>query len=68
VSGAIVGARSPAQVDGWIGAAGLTLDDEDLADIDGSLGAVLSDGSVGAVLAPPSRAGGSSPEGSPPLA
>jgi aryl-alcohol dehydrogenase-like predicted oxidoreductase len=30
VSGAIVGARSPEQVDGWIGAADLTLDDEDL--------------------------------------
>jgi aryl-alcohol dehydrogenase-like predicted oxidoreductase len=29
VSGAIVGARSPEQVDGWIGAADLTLDDED---------------------------------------
>ncbi|MCT2400438.1 aldo/keto reductase [Novosphingobium mangrovi (ex Huang et al. 2023)] len=31
VTGAIVGARSPAQVDGWIAAAGLELLDEDLA-------------------------------------
>jgi aryl-alcohol dehydrogenase-like predicted oxidoreductase len=33
VSGAIVGARSPEQVDGWIGAAGVELDPTDLADI-----------------------------------
>jgi aryl-alcohol dehydrogenase-like predicted oxidoreductase len=33
VSGAIVGARSPAQVDGWIGAATLELTDADLAGI-----------------------------------
>ena len=33
VTAAIVGARTPAQVDGWIGAAGLTLANEDLADI-----------------------------------
>jgi aryl-alcohol dehydrogenase-like predicted oxidoreductase len=33
VTGAIVGARSPAQVDGWIGAATLTLDPEDIAAI-----------------------------------
>jgi aryl-alcohol dehydrogenase-like predicted oxidoreductase len=33
VTGAIVGARSPEQVDGWIGAAGLALDEEDLATI-----------------------------------
>lgn len=33
VSGAIVGARSPEQVDGWIGAAALELDASDLADI-----------------------------------
>jgi aryl-alcohol dehydrogenase-like predicted oxidoreductase len=33
VTGAIVGARSPAQVDGWIGAAGLELTDTDLGDI-----------------------------------
>ncbi len=30
VSGAIVGARSPEQVDGWIGAAGVELDERDL--------------------------------------
>ncbi|MPS67376.1 MAG: aldo/keto reductase [Novosphingobium sp.] len=33
VTGAIVGARSPAQVDGWVAAAGLVLSDEDLAGI-----------------------------------
>ncbi len=33
VTGAIVGARSPAQVDGWIGAASLALTDTDLDDI-----------------------------------
>ena len=33
VSGAIVGARSPAQVDGWFAAASLTLGEEDLAEI-----------------------------------
>jgi aryl-alcohol dehydrogenase-like predicted oxidoreductase len=33
VSGAIVGARSPEQVDGWIGAATLRLADEDLDEI-----------------------------------
>jgi aryl-alcohol dehydrogenase-like predicted oxidoreductase len=33
VSGAIVGARSPEQVDGWIGAANLSLTDDDLAEI-----------------------------------
>jgi aryl-alcohol dehydrogenase-like predicted oxidoreductase len=33
VSGAIVGARSAAQVDGWIGGATLALTDEDLAEI-----------------------------------
>ena len=31
VTGAIVGARSPAQVDGWLDAARLHYDDEDLA-------------------------------------
>jgi aryl-alcohol dehydrogenase-like predicted oxidoreductase len=34
VTGAIVGARSPEQVDGWVGAAGLELTKEDLAEID----------------------------------
>jgi aryl-alcohol dehydrogenase-like predicted oxidoreductase len=33
VSGAIVGARSPGQVDGWLPAAGLTLDDKDVTEI-----------------------------------
>jgi aryl-alcohol dehydrogenase-like predicted oxidoreductase len=33
VSGAIVGARSPVQVDGWISAGNLTLDAADLAEI-----------------------------------
>jgi aryl-alcohol dehydrogenase-like predicted oxidoreductase len=33
VTGAIVGARSPEQVDGWIGAAGLTFSGEDLEEI-----------------------------------
>jgi aryl-alcohol dehydrogenase-like predicted oxidoreductase len=33
VTGAIVGARTPAQVDGWIGAASLTLAPEDLDEI-----------------------------------
>jgi aryl-alcohol dehydrogenase-like predicted oxidoreductase len=33
VTGAIVGARSPEQVDGWIAAASLTLDDEDMRGI-----------------------------------
>lgn len=33
VTGAIVGARSPRQVDGWLPAATLELKDDDLADI-----------------------------------
>jgi aryl-alcohol dehydrogenase-like predicted oxidoreductase len=33
VDGAIVGARSPEQVDGWVGAASLTLEDKDLDEI-----------------------------------
>jgi aryl-alcohol dehydrogenase-like predicted oxidoreductase len=37
VSGAIVGARSPEQVDGWIAAGNLTLEAEDLAEIAGAL-------------------------------
>ena len=37
VTGAIVGARSPAQVDGWIGAAGLELADTDLDDISAAI-------------------------------
>jgi aryl-alcohol dehydrogenase-like predicted oxidoreductase len=37
VSGAIVGARSPQQVDGWIAAGNLTLDAADLEEIAGAL-------------------------------
>ncbi|MGN6391957.1 MAG: aldo/keto reductase [Gemmatimonadales bacterium] len=37
VSGAIVGARSPEQVDGWVGAAGLTLTAADLDEIGAAL-------------------------------
>jgi len=37
VSGAIVGARSPEQVDGWIAGASLELTDEDLAEIAGAV-------------------------------
>jgi aryl-alcohol dehydrogenase-like predicted oxidoreductase len=33
VSGAIVGARSPQQVDGWLAAARLVLNDKDLTEI-----------------------------------
>jgi aryl-alcohol dehydrogenase-like predicted oxidoreductase len=33
VSGAIVGARSPQQVDGWLAAAELVLNDKDLTEI-----------------------------------
>src|SRR5207245_746648 len=33
VSGAIVGARSPSQVDGWLAAGNLTLEKEDLSEI-----------------------------------
>jgi aryl-alcohol dehydrogenase-like predicted oxidoreductase len=37
VTGAIVGARSPEQGDGWIGAAGLALSGEDLEEIAGAI-------------------------------
>jgi aryl-alcohol dehydrogenase-like predicted oxidoreductase len=37
VTGAIVGSRSPDQVDGWIGAGALTLSDEDLDEIEVAL-------------------------------
>lgn len=37
VTGAIVGARSPSQVDGWIGAAEVALDDDDLDEISSAL-------------------------------
>src|SRR3984957_639065 len=39
VTGAIVGARSPLQVDGWLPAATLELKDDDLADIAAAIGA-----------------------------
>ncbi len=39
VTAAIVGARAPAQVDGWIGAAALRLDDADLDDIASAIAA-----------------------------
>jgi aryl-alcohol dehydrogenase-like predicted oxidoreductase len=38
VTAAIAGSRSPDQVDGWVGAAGLTLSDEDLDEIESALG------------------------------
>lgn len=37
VTGAIVGSRSPDQVDGWIGGAGVTLTDEDLDEIQSAI-------------------------------
>ncbi len=37
MTGAIVGPRSPDQVDGWIGAARLTLTDDDLDEIEATL-------------------------------
>ena len=40
VTGAIVGARSPEQVDGWIGAAGLALSGEDLEEIATAIGRI----------------------------
>jgi len=39
VTGAIVGARSPHQVDGWLPAASLELKDDDLSDIAAAIGA-----------------------------
>ena len=39
VTGAIVGARSPEQVDGWLPAATMELKDDDLADIAAAVGA-----------------------------
>jgi aryl-alcohol dehydrogenase-like predicted oxidoreductase len=50
VTGAIVGARSPEQVDGWLGAAGLTLDEEDLAAI---VAAIETTGAGSGPAAPP---------------
>jgi aryl-alcohol dehydrogenase-like predicted oxidoreductase len=37
MTGAIVGARSPEQVDGWIGAAGLSLTSQDLDEIQSAI-------------------------------
>ena len=51
VSGAIVGARSPEQVDGWIGGASLALTDDDLDEI----AAALRETGVGEGLADPRR-------------
>lgn len=51
VTGAIVGARSPEQVDGWIGAADLTLDDEDLT----TVAAAIEKTGVGSGPTSPSR-------------
>jgi aryl-alcohol dehydrogenase-like predicted oxidoreductase len=53
VTGAIVGARSPEQVDGWIGAAGLQLSDDDLAEI---ADAIRRTGAGTGPVAPPSVA------------
>jgi aryl-alcohol dehydrogenase-like predicted oxidoreductase len=52
VSGAIVGARSPEQVDGWIGAAAVALDDED---VDALRDAVERTGAGSGPVAPPGR-------------
>src|SRR5229473_3097386 len=38
VTGAIVGARTPEQVDGWIGTASITLTPEDLGEIASAIG------------------------------
>jgi aryl-alcohol dehydrogenase-like predicted oxidoreductase len=53
VTGAIVGARSPAQVDGWIDAAALALDARDLGEI---AGAIAATGAGSGPLAPPAEA------------
>jgi aryl-alcohol dehydrogenase-like predicted oxidoreductase len=53
VTGAIVGARSPEQVDGWLGAAGLTLDEADLS----AIAAAISRIGAGSGPLAPARAG-----------
>lgn len=50
VSGAIVGARSPEQVDGWIGAADLALDEDDVGALRDAIGAT---GAGAGPIAPP---------------
>jgi aryl-alcohol dehydrogenase-like predicted oxidoreductase len=54
VTGAIVGARSPAQVDGWLGAATLELDKDDMAEI----AAFIETRGVGTGPASPARQAG----------
>lgn len=53
VTGAIVGARSPRQVDGWLPAASLELNDDDLADIAAAIRATGA--GTGPVRAPSAR-------------
>jgi aryl-alcohol dehydrogenase-like predicted oxidoreductase len=55
VSGAIVGARSPEQVDGWIGAAGIELTPEERDQI---AAAVEQTGAGGGPPRPPDRSTG----------
>jgi aryl-alcohol dehydrogenase-like predicted oxidoreductase len=50
VTAAIVGARSPEQVDGWLGAAALRLDEEDLATV---AAAIERTGAGGGPVVPP---------------
>jgi aryl-alcohol dehydrogenase-like predicted oxidoreductase len=52
VSGAIVGARSPEQVDGWIGAAGVELSPAELSEI---AAAIEKTGAGGGPSRPPDR-------------
>jgi aryl-alcohol dehydrogenase-like predicted oxidoreductase len=53
-TGAIVGARSPGQVDGWLGGATLELDDEDMAEI----AAFIETAGVGTGPSSPARQAG----------
>src|SRR2546425_9416759 len=52
VTGAIVGARSPEQIDGWIGAAGLALSPADLDEI---AAAIAKSGAGAGAVRPPAR-------------
>jgi aryl-alcohol dehydrogenase-like predicted oxidoreductase len=54
MTGAIVGARSPEQIDGWIGASALELSPADLADI---AGAIQATGAGSGPLMPHAKAG-----------